>query len=56
MSRNGIRLTASSTSGTQIYVAGVLSGHSTTAGTYECSVSAASNLGTDTKTVNIVVR
>ena len=35
--------------------AGVLSGHPTTAGTYECEFSVATNWGTTTKTVRIVV-
>ena len=35
--------------------AGVLSGHPTTAGTYECEFSVATNWGTATKTVRIVV-
>ena len=35
--------------------AGILSGHPTTAGTYECEFSVATNWGTATKTVRIVV-
>ena len=34
---------------------GVLSGHPTTAGTYECEFSVATNWGTDTKTIRIVI-
>ncbi len=41
--------------GLELSSAGVLSGHPTTAGTYECEFSVATNWGTATKTVRIVV-
>ena len=41
--------------GVSLSSSGVLSGHPTTAGTYDCDVSVATNWGTDSKTIRIVV-
>ena len=42
--------------GLQLSTNGILSGHPTTSGTYNCDVTVSTNWGTDTKTIKIVVK